>query len=137
MRPPSERLVLRRLAVFAGTFTMESASAILAGDETSSAAVVDGVVYVGSDDGRLYAFGARGGNFVKTILRLARDKEALNVVGDQTGAPTPAALIATVTGVVLAMLRQGRAMEGDSGGSPWLMRCSCSASCSRDCSLSR
>ena len=31
--PESERLVLCRLAVFAGTFTMESASAILAGDE--------------------------------------------------------------------------------------------------------
>src|SRR6185312_1062238 len=39
----AERLVLRRLAVFAGTFTMESASAILAGDETSPAAVVDAI----------------------------------------------------------------------------------------------
>src|SRR5215468_7891589 len=41
--PESERLVLRRLAVFAGTFTMESASAILASDETSSTAVVDAI----------------------------------------------------------------------------------------------
>jgi predicted ATPase len=41
--PEFERLVLRRLAVFAGTFTMESASAILAGDETSSAEVVDAI----------------------------------------------------------------------------------------------
>jgi len=41
--PESERLVLRRLAVFAGTFTMESASAILASDQTSSTAVVDAI----------------------------------------------------------------------------------------------
>jgi dTDP-4-dehydrorhamnose reductase len=56
-------------------------------------------------------FGARGGNFVKTILRLAREKRILNVVSDQVGSPTPAALIATVTGIVLAMLRQGHAMN--------------------------
>lgn len=54
-----------------------------------------------------WVFGARGGNFVKTILRLAREKESLNVVADQIGSPTPAALIATVTGVVLAMHRHG------------------------------
>jgi dTDP-4-dehydrorhamnose reductase len=55
-----------------------------------------------------WVFGARGGNFVKTILRLARDKDSLAVVDDQIGSPTPAALIATVTGVVLAMLRRGQ-----------------------------
>lgn len=58
-----------------------------------------------------WVFGARGGNFVKTILRLARDKENLAVVDDQIGSPTPAALIATVTGVVLAMLRRGQSLE--------------------------
>ncbi len=55
-----------------------------------------------------WVFGARGGNFVKTILRLAREKDSLNVVADQVGSPTPAALIATVTGVVLAMIRHGQ-----------------------------
>lgn len=57
-----------------------------------------------------WVFGVRGANFVKTILRLAREKDSLNVVNDQFGSPTPAALIATVTGVTLAMLRQGRCM---------------------------
>ena len=57
------------------------------------------------------SFGARGGNFVKTILRLAREKESLNVVDDQFGSPTPAALIATVTGVGLAMLRHGQLLD--------------------------
>lgn len=58
-----------------------------------------------------WVFGARGGNFVKTILRLGREKEQLNVVDDQIGSPTPAAMIATVSGVVLAMLRCGQLLE--------------------------
>ncbi|PKO42141.1 MAG: dTDP-4-dehydrorhamnose reductase [Betaproteobacteria bacterium HGW-Betaproteobacteria-4] len=55
-----------------------------------------------------WVFGARGDNFVKTILRLAREKDSLEVVDDQLGSPTPAALIATVTGVALAMVRYGQ-----------------------------
>lgn len=53
-----------------------------------------------------WVFGAHGGNFVKTILRLAHEKEALRVVADQIGSPTPAALIADVTALMLARLRQ-------------------------------
>ncbi len=58
-----------------------------------------------------WVFGARGANFVKTILRLARERDQLGVVNDQIGSPTPAALIATVTGNVLAMLRRGQHLE--------------------------
>ena len=58
-----------------------------------------------------WVFGARGNNFVKTILRLAREKENLGVVDDQIGSPTPAAMLATVTGVGLAMLRHGAALD--------------------------
>jgi dTDP-4-dehydrorhamnose reductase len=81
-------------------------SSKLAGEEAIRAAGCKSVIFRTS-----WVFGARGGNFVKTILSLAREKRTLNVVSDQVGSPTPAALIATVTGIVLALLRQGHAMN--------------------------
>lgn len=44
-----------------------------------------------------WVYGARGGNFAKTMLRLAAERETLRIVGDQIGAPTGADLIADVT----------------------------------------
>lgn len=44
-----------------------------------------------------WVYAARGSNFMKTMLRLGQEKEALNIVNDQIGAPTPARLIAQVT----------------------------------------
>ncbi|WP_322068088.1 dTDP-4-dehydrorhamnose reductase [Burkholderia cenocepacia] len=49
-----------------------------------------------------WVVGAHGGNFLKTILRLARERDQLCIVADQTGAPTSAALIADVTAHLVA-----------------------------------
>src|SRR5512139_1311737 len=59
-----------------------------------------------------WVYAARGGNFLRTILRLAREREQLNVVADQVGAPTPAELIADVTAQCLMLLRNGKGNEG-------------------------
>lgn len=48
-----------------------------------------------------WVYAARGGNFAKTMLRLASERERLTVIDDQYGAPTGAELIADVTALVL------------------------------------
>jgi len=44
-----------------------------------------------------WVYAARGGNFAKTMLRLAQEQDSLSVINDQTGAPTGADLLADVT----------------------------------------
>lgn len=54
-----------------------------------------------------WVYGTRGGNFAKTMLRLAQERERLTVVNDQWGAPTGAELIADVTAhIVHKVLRR-------------------------------
>lgn len=56
-----------------------------------------------------WVFGAHGGNFAKTMLRLAAERDGLKIVADQFGAPTPAALLADVTAQILGRYkREGR-----------------------------
>ncbi len=49
-----------------------------------------------------WIYSLRGSNFLLTILRLAREREELNVVNDQFGAPTWSRLIAEATALVVA-----------------------------------
>lgn len=59
-----------------------------------------------------WVYAARGGNFARTMLRLASDRETLNVIDDQIGAPTSAELIADVTAHALRDVLSGRAPGG-------------------------
>ena len=48
-----------------------------------------------------WVFGIHGHNFMKTILRLAKERESLNIVADQWGAPTSAELIAELSALMI------------------------------------
>ncbi len=71
----------------------------LAGEEAIRAATPRHVILRTS-----WVFAAHGQNFLRTMLNLAATRDSLNIVADQIGAPTSAALIARVTAELVQKL---------------------------------
>jgi dTDP-4-dehydrorhamnose reductase len=59
-----------------------------------------------------WVYAARGGNFAKTMLRLARERDCLTVINDQIGAPTGAELLADVTAHVIRVAQKRPDVSG-------------------------
>ena len=62
-----------------------------------------------------WVYGVHGGNFVKTVLRLAKERSELRIVADQFGAPTWARLLANSTAQILQRW-QGKDFDGGLSG---------------------
>jgi dTDP-4-dehydrorhamnose reductase len=84
----------------------------LAGDEAIQAVGGDYLILRTS-----WVYGARGSNFLLTMLRLAQERAELQIVDDQIGAPTSSECIAQATANLLAQLLApaGRGLDGRSG----------------------
>jgi dTDP-4-dehydrorhamnose reductase len=83
----------------------------LAGDEAIAAVGGDYLILRTS-----WVYGLRGGNFLLTMLRLAKERPVLRIVDDQTGSPTSSECIAQATAQILAQVTApGHGLDGRSG----------------------
>jgi dTDP-4-dehydrorhamnose reductase len=84
----------------------------LAGEEAVAAAGAPHYIFRTA-----WVYGGRGQNFLRTMLRLMRERELVRVVDDQIGAPTWSRLIAEATGLAIARsLQNGRFAPGEKSG---------------------
>jgi len=82
----------------------------LEGDRAVKASGADHLIF------RLcWVYGARGQNFMLTMQRLAREREALRVVADQFGCPTWSRMIAEATALALQQVPAGADRSGFNG----------------------
>lgn len=63
-----------------------------------------------------WVYGYHGYNFVRTMLRLARERERLDIVSDQIGAPTSAEMIADITSLCLCKLTSNHDLANRASG---------------------
>jgi dTDP-4-dehydrorhamnose reductase len=59
-----------------------------------------------------WVYAARGGNFAKTMLRLAKERDKMSVIDDQFGAPTGADLLADLTALAVREARRRPELAG-------------------------
>ena len=78
----------------------------LAGEEAIRAALTEHLILRTA-----WVFGVSGGNFVKTMLRLAQTRNELGVVGDQYGAPTSARGIAKAIATMLLQMAEAESTD--------------------------
>ncbi len=96
----------------------------LQGEHAITASGVDHVILRTS-----WVFGAHGNNFLKTMLRLATERDELRVVNDQFGAPTSARFLAQMVTQMLTRLGSGKVSDkeaADRAALTGLYHCSCS-----------
>ena len=84
----------------------------LAGEEAVASSGCDSVTLRTS-----WVYGSRGTNFVRAVLRLARERSELRMVNDQVGTPTWSRSVARATAYILEQALIGRgALESHFGG---------------------
>ncbi|HEY2467209.1 MAG TPA: dTDP-4-dehydrorhamnose reductase [Terracidiphilus sp.] len=75
-----------------------------------------------------WVYAPEGKNFVLTMLRLGRERDTLNVVDDQVGAPTTAAALAHATHAIMSGIRANEFSPADEWSGVYHMTCSGSVS---------